>query len=273
VEEKIITQCSNCQTQFKLGRDKLGKKIKCPKCANIFVVEEVKPKAAETKPKAEEAKPTAEAKIITQCSKCRAEYKLDREKLGKKIKCPKCANIFVVAEVKAEPKPAEKAAAPKAAPTPQAPRPRAVTPAPSTPKTPPAPPAQAQPPAPAAKEVVSLEKRPRPLKIKDFFETQYMRFLPEKAQGVDAHISYDFGDEGGQWTIKIREGKCEIKEGPDPSAKSIARMKAETYLKIATDQLDARVAFMLGKLKIKGDKQSLATVRECFAKTGLKTWK
>jgi len=274
-EEKIVTHCSNCQAQFKLGREKLGKKIKCPKCATIFVVEEAKAKAAEAKPAAaakpaaEPAKPAADAKIVAQCSKCQAEYKLDREKIGKKIKCPKCANIFVVEEKKAEPKVAEKAAAPKPVPAAQEIKPKA-PPAPVAPK--PTPPPE-PPPAPAVKEIVPLDKRPRPLSIKDFFETQPLRFLPDKAQGVDAHISYDFGDDGGQWTIRIKEGKCEIKSGPDPNAKSIAKMKGETYLKIATDQLDARVAFMLGKLKIKGDKQSLATVRECFAKTGLKNWK
>jgi predicted Zn finger-like uncharacterized protein len=266
VEEKIITQCSNCQAQFKLDREKIGKKIKCPKCNNIFVVVETKPKAAEAKPQAAVAQPPEDAKIIAQCSNCQAQFKLDREKIGKKIKCPKCANVFVVAEKKAEVKPA----APKAAPTRPSPK---AAPAQPAAKAPVAPPAEKPQPAPAAKEVVPLEQRPHPLKVRDFLETQFMRFIPEKAQGVDAHISYDFGDEGGQWTIIIRNGQCEIKEGPDPSAKSHVKMKAETYMKIATNQLDSRVAFMLGKLKIKGDKQSLATVRECFGSSGIKDWK
>jgi putative sterol carrier protein len=41
-------------------------------------------------------------------------------------------------------------------------------------------------------------------------------------------------------------------------------MSAKTYLKIAMGKLDSRVAFMLGKVKVKGDKQSLVSVRECF---------
>jgi predicted Zn finger-like uncharacterized protein len=257
VEDKIIAQCSNCQAQFKLDRDKIGKKIRCPKCANVFVVEESKPKT--------------EAKIITQCSNCQAQFKLDRDKIGKKIRCPKCANVFVVEEVKAEPKPAATPTAPKAAPIPQIPTPKAA-PTPPTKKAPAAPLAKEES-VPAAKTVIPLDQRTRPLKVRDFMETQYTRFIPEKAQGVDAHISYDFGDEGGQWTVIIKNGECEIKEGADPTAKSHVKMKAETYLKIATDQLDSRVAFMLGKLKIKGDKQSVATFRECFQKTGLKTWK
>ena len=61
-----------------------------------------------------------------------------------------------------------------------------------------------------------------------------MRFIPEKAQGVDAYIWYELtGDGGGSWTVRIGGGTCEVKEGPDPSAKSHVRMSAKTYLKIA----------------------------------------
>ena len=89
--------------------------------------------------------------------------------------------------------------------------------------------------------------------------------IPEKAEGVNAHVSYDItGDGGGQWTLIVNHGTCEIRSGPDPTAKSHAKMTAKTYLKLAQGKLDGRVAFMLGKIKIKGDKTSLATVRECF---------
>lgn len=110
-----------------------------------------------------------------------------------------------------------------------------------------------------------LKNRPRPLKVKDFFETQHTRFIPEKAEGVNAHISYNItGDDGGEWTLIVKNGACDIHPGPDPSAKSQVRMTSKTYLKLAQGKLDGRVAFMLGKIKIKGDKTSLATVRQCF---------
>ena len=41
-------------------------------------------------------------------------------------------------------------------------------------------------------------------------------------------------------------------------------MTAKTYLKLAQGKLDGRVAFMLGKIKLKGDKASVASVRGCF---------
>jgi len=188
-------------------------------------------------------------KIITQCPHCQSKFKLPGEKVGKKIRCPKCKEVFAVEVLGGSPKPA----APKPAPAP-APKP--------DPKPAPAP---APPPEPAAEEVVPIEARPRPLKPKDFFETQHMRFIPEKAQGVAAYIWYELsGDEGGSWTVRIHDGICEVKEGSDATAKSHVRMSAKTYLKIAMGKLDSRVAFMLGKVKVKGDKQSLVSVRECF---------
>ena len=50
----------------------------------------------------------------------------------------------------------------------------------------------------------------------------------------------------------------------------LTTMSDKTYLKVAMGQQDVRVAFMLGKLKLKGDKASLATVRECFRKPNVK---
>ena len=200
-------------------------------------------------------------KIITQCSNCETKFKLDADKLGKKIRCPKCKGVFVVEEIGAAAKPEPAKAVPTRKPEP----PKAAPTPPPAAKVPSAPPVEKEPAAKAAPEVVPLKDRPRPLKVKDFFETQFMRFIPEKAEGVNAHISYDItGEEGGQWTLIVKNGTCDIRPGPDPSAKSHARMTSKTYLKLAQGKLDGRVAFMLGKIKIKGDKSSLATVRECF---------
>jgi predicted Zn finger-like uncharacterized protein len=196
-------------------------------------------------------------KIITQCPHCKSKFKLGNDKLGKKIRCPKCKGVFEVQEIGAKPK----AAAPPAQSKPQAPKPGPTRAAPvaKTPAT------AASQPAPAAQDVVPIEQRPRPLQPKDFFETQHMRFLPEKAQGVNAHIWYEItGESGGSWTVIIRNGGCELKEGPDPGAKTHVKMSAKTYMKIALGKLDSRVAFMLGKIRIKGDKQSVVSVRECF---------
>lgn len=210
-----------------------------------------------------------EDKIITQCPHCKSKFKLGTEKVGKKIRCPKCSGVFEVQGLEASPEPAPAKPAPKAAPVAAKPEPKAApTPVVAKPEPKAAPAAKPEPkaaPAPAAQEVVPLDKRPRPLKPKDFFETQFMRFIPEKAAGVDAQIWYELtGEDGGSWTVSIHDGAATVKAGPDQSAKTHVIMADKTYMKIATGKLDSRVAFMLGKIKIKGDKQSVASVRECF---------
>ena len=79
------------------------------------------------------------------------------------------------------------------------------------------------------------------------------------------HISYNIeGENGGEWTFIIKNGKCTIRPGGDPNARTFVKMSAKTYLQLAHGKLDARVGFMLGKIKIKGDKASVATMCECF---------
>lgn len=263
--EKIVTQCSNCQTKLKVDDEKIGKKVKCPKCATVFVVAPADdaPKAAAPQPAPKAAAPAsapaaAPDKIVAQCTNCQAKLKVDTEKIGKKVKCPKCQTIFTVEDPNATSKsltpPAEQ----------RVEKPKTTPAAPPTAK-PTAAAQEAPAPEPAAPAFVPLKDRPRPLQPKDFFETQYTRFLPEKAEGVDASISYTIeGEGGGEWSLTVKDGKCEIREGGNPSAKTHAKMSSKTYLQLAMGKLDGRVGFMLGKIKIKGDKASVATVRECF---------
>jgi predicted Zn finger-like uncharacterized protein len=213
-------------------------------------------------------------KIITQCPHCKAKFKLGNDKLGKKIRCPKCKGVFAVQELKMKPKPTPKPVAQKTPSTP--PPPEAVPAQPFTEEQPAPPIEEEQPPTPAAQEVVPLDQRPRPLTVRDFMETQHMRFTPEKAKGIDLSVAYTFAEKGKDpeyWTLKVHDGTCEITEGADPSAKIKIKAKPVTYLKFATGQLDFRIALMLGKVKVKGGLTSLPALRECFRESGLKDWK
>ena len=255
--EKIIAQCSNCQAKHKVDAEKIGKKLRCPKCQGVFVVAEFveTPAAA---PKAAPAAPVSD-KIVAQCANCQAKLKVDAEKIGKKVKCPKCQGVFVVADSEAAPQPE----APKAAPREEKPKP--LTPPPTAAKPAPAVKIEKAPEPPAEPAVVPLKDRPRPLQVKDFFETQLTRFIPEKAEGVDAHVSYNIeGEGGGEWNVMVKNGACTIRQGGDATAKTQVKMSSKTYLKLAQGKLDGRVGFMLGQIKIKGDKSSVATLRECF---------
>jgi putative sterol carrier protein len=79
-------------------------------------------------------------------------------------------------------------------------------------------------------------------------------FLPEKAAGVDAVINYQLsGEGGGDWTMTIRGGTCQVARGLAAEAKLTISADASDYVQVALGKLDAMAAFGAGKIKIKGD--------------------
>lgn len=80
------------------------------------------------------------------------------------------------------------------------------------------------------------------------------RFLPDKAQGVDAIVQFELtGDDGGMFWLNISNGGITANEGVADSPKTTIKSSAEDYLKIATGQMNGMQAVMSGKLKISGD--------------------
>ncbi len=79
-------------------------------------------------------------------------------------------------------------------------------------------------------------------------------FVAERAQGVDAVIQYHLtGDQGGDWIITIRDGKCTVEQGTAENPKLTLTADSNDYLDIITGKLNAMSAFAEGKLKLKGD--------------------
>jgi putative sterol carrier protein len=79
-------------------------------------------------------------------------------------------------------------------------------------------------------------------------------FLPEKAQGVDAVIQFQFtGEEAGDWNATIRDSKVDVARGTHPSPKMTLAADSSDYVKIFTGELDGMLAFMQGKIKLTGD--------------------
>lgn len=189
---------------------------------------------------------------------------------GKKIKCPKCTRVFIVKKPKetAGSKPVPPPSVPKQPPSTE--KPKETSKQPFLPKQSPLPRPQPEPVKEEKKGYVPLKDRPRPITCRDLFETMHERFIPEKAQGFDATIAYsisgDSTDKGGEWTVRVIDQKCIVREGIDPTAPTKVSVKAKDYMKIATGKMDGRVAFMLGKIKIRGDKTPLAGFRELFRK-------
>ncbi len=79
-------------------------------------------------------------------------------------------------------------------------------------------------------------------------------FMPDKAVGVDTVFQYHLtGDEGGDWIITIKDGKCKVAEGIAENPKLTVTADAREFGDILLGKTDAMAAFMQGKLQLKGD--------------------
>ena len=93
-----------------------------------------------------------------------------------------------------------------------------------------------------------------PLTVAELMEKMPGAFIPEKAQGVDATIQFNFtGAEPGEWNATIKDGKVDVGRGTHPSPKMTLTSDSSDYVKIFTGELDGMQAFMQGKIKLAGD--------------------
>ena len=73
-----------------------------------------------------------------------------------------------------------------------------------------------------------------------------------RANGVD--IWYEIsGDGGGTWHAAIKDGTCTVNSGPAPAADLTVTMASADWLDMIGGKLNGQMAFMSGKLKLKGD--------------------
>ncbi len=90
--------------------------------------------------------------------------------------------------------------------------------------------------------------------VKELMERMPKAFLPEKAKGVEAVIQYHLsGEEGGDWIITIKDGKCTVEEGVAENPTLTLEADAQDYKDVILGKLDGMAAFMQGKLKLKGN--------------------
>ena len=90
---------------------------------------------------------------------------------------------------------------------------------------------------------------------KDFFEKILpQRFKPDKAKGVDVIVNIDIsGNNGGEWTVIIKNQTLKIKEGLHNSPSLSLKISEKDYLDVINGKLSGEKAFFTGKLKLKGN--------------------
>jgi putative sterol carrier protein len=79
-------------------------------------------------------------------------------------------------------------------------------------------------------------------------------FQAEKAQGMTATFQWDIsGPQGGRWYVDIKDDVCQVHSGDSGNPNITISIGDENFVKLISGQLDGTMAFMTGKLKVKGD--------------------
>lgn len=97
-------------------------------------------------------------------------------------------------------------------------------------------------------------------------------FVPENAEGVNKIIQFDLvGEGGGIWSACINDGACTIKEEPTEEADVTLKMEPEHFVSLVRGKLNPAMAFMGGKLKLRGDMMLAQKLSKYFNLKGLDT--
>jgi putative sterol carrier protein len=92
---------------------------------------------------------------------------------------------------------------------------------------------------------------------KSYFEEKIAKKLadkPELSKAVNAVYQFIIeGDNGGTWTVDLVQTPGVVSAGGSDAAKCTVTAKSPDFMNIVSGKMNAQMAFMSGKLKIKGD--------------------
>jgi len=94
-------------------------------------------------------------------------------------------------------------------------------------------------------------------------------FKPEAAEGVAAVIQYRLtGEEGGDWIVKIQDGKCTVAEGLAENPKMTLTAEAQDLKDVLLGKANGMQYFMQGRLKLSGDLNLAMKLTSFFKMSG-----
>lgn len=93
--------------------------------------------------------------------------------------------------------------------------------------------------------------------VKELFEQQIPRKLqahPDVAEKIGAVFQFDVsGPDGGTWFVDLAKPGGAVGAGSSPDAKCTVAMKDADLVALVNGTLSPGMAFMTGKIKVKGD--------------------
>jgi len=90
----------------------------------------------------------------------------------------------------------------------------------------------------------------------DFFakKDEQIKSNPDALSGVNATYQFNLsGDNGGEWIIKLGGDGSGVSDGTDDGADCVISMSDSDFMGIISGSLNPQMAFMTGKLRVKGD--------------------
>jgi putative sterol carrier protein len=76
-------------------------------------------------------------------------------------------------------------------------------------------------------------------------------FLPDKAQGVNRTLQFNFtGREEGLWALTVNNGTLDYHQGEATNPNATITVDSDDWLKLLRGELDPMSAFMGGKIKV-----------------------
>jgi len=103
---------------------------------------------------------------------------------------------------------------------------------------------------------------------KEIFEDKIANRLkanPDVAEKINATYQFDLtGDDGGKWAIDLTKKENHVSEGTIENPKVTITMTAKDFVDLAEKRLNGQMAFMQGKLKLKGDMSLALKLQQIF---------
>ncbi len=94
---------------------------------------------------------------------------------------------------------------------------------------------------------------------KDFIYSLPKKVPSAALEGAETLFHFDLtGEEdGGQYSLEIKEGKLEVKEGFEGEPKCKVTSKAANFVKVVTGEINPMMALLTGKIKISNQGEML----------------